>query len=78
MKDRGGAVHLRHLVGDYPDLLLWRAALAYCLLQICQGLDNEQRADHRSEELVKEDRFIQCQRLQERFVKQRRRPHLSG
>src|SRR5438067_11899295 len=67
--------HLGRFIGDYPDLLLDSAPFAHRLLQIGERLDVKEWTNIRNEEVVKPHCFIKRERLEERFVKQRYRPH---
>jgi len=75
----GDAAAFRGAIGERADELLRRALAAHIFFQIGKALDEKDRRDDGGIEIVEQDRLIEIEAFQRRFVENQRRPlrHMS-
>src|SRR5258708_39192935 len=74
MMNRDAASAFRGAVGQRADELLGRAFAAHVLFQIGKALDEKDRRDDGGIEIVEQDRLIEIEAFQRRFVENQRWP----
>ena len=63
------------LLSDDTDLFVGSAPLTDGLFEVCEGFDIEDGTNCRDEEMVKQDRLVNAERLEKRFVEKRSWTH---